>query len=452
MLRTFSTNRGTLKVMTIAVCPGSYDPVTAGHLDVIERCARFFDEVHVVVAVNAAKTPMFSEETRVEIIRQALAKRGCTNVKVASTTGLITDYCTKIGATVIVKGLRQNGDYEAELGMALVNRKLAGVETLFLPAAPDLEHISSSIVKDAARRRCDGHGARLRDSAAWRGAQERKESMMSEETNDFKPLADADDATSQQPVTAAADYPATGAVAGTAATNNSATGNAADRATDEPAKPAKSSKPSISMSDLPDLRATFDPNAPLDDSSDRSRDEFTTVYDIIDSIEEELDEAKPILFAPSSVRVDRESFTGKLDKLKKMLPVQLERASALMRESERRLESAQTQANAIIASAQSRAADTVREANEQAQFLAGQENVTELARQKARGILDQAQAKADKLTQNADKYCITMMESLQQQVDKIGTGVQAGLNVLYDRQREAGAYLDHLDADDYPEN
>lgn len=276
--------------------------------------------------------------------------------------------------------------------------------------------------------------------------------MMSEETNDFKPLADADDATSQQPVTAAADYPATGAVAGTAATNNSATGNAADRATDEPAKPAKSSKPSISMSDLPDLRATFDPDAPLDDSSDRSRDEFTTVYDIIDSIEEELDEAKPILFAPSSVRVDRESFTGKLDKLKKMLPVQLERASALMRESERRLESAQTQANAIIASAQSRAADTVREANEQAQFLAGQENVTELARQKARGILDQAQAKADKLTQNADKYCITMMESLQQQVDKIGTGVQAGLNVLYDRQRETGAHLDHLDADDYPEN
>ena len=127
MLRTFSTNRGTLKVMTIAVCPGSYDPVTAGHLDVIERCARFFDEVHVVVAVNAAKTPMFSEETRVEIIRQALAKRGCTNVK-------------------------------AELGMALVNRKLAGVETLFLPAAPDLEHISSSIVKDVARHGGDVTG------------------------------------------------------------------------------------------------------------------------------------------------------------------------------------------------------------------------------------------------------------------------------------------------------
>ena len=123
--------------MTIAVCPGSYDPVTAGHLDVIERSARFFDEVHVVVAVNAAKTPMFSESTRVEVIRRALEKAGC---------------------TVIVKGLRQNGDYEAELGMALVNRKLAGIETLFLPADPILEHISSSIVKDVARHGGDVTG------------------------------------------------------------------------------------------------------------------------------------------------------------------------------------------------------------------------------------------------------------------------------------------------------
>ena len=275
---------------------------------------------------------------------------------------------------------------------------------------------------------------------------------MSEETNDFKPLADADDATSQQPVTPAADYPATGAVAGTAATNNSATGNAADRATDEPAKPAKSSKPSISMSDLPDLRATFDPNAPLDDSSDRSRDEFTTVYDIIDKLESALDEAKPILFSPGSVRVDRDEFTEQLDQLKKMMPVQLERASALMRESERRLESAQTQANAIVASAQSRAADTIREANEQAQFLAGQENVTELARQKARAILDQAQARADHLTQGADKYCTTVMETLQQQLGKLGNDVQAGLNVLYDRQREASTHVPHLDANDYPES
>ena len=128
--------------MTIAVCPGSYDPVTAGHLDVIERSARFFDEVHVVVAVNAAKTPMFSEATRVDVIRRALDKAGCKNVS----------------ATVIIKGLRQNGDYEAELGMALVNRKLAGIETLFLPADPILEHISSSIVKDVARHGGDVTG------------------------------------------------------------------------------------------------------------------------------------------------------------------------------------------------------------------------------------------------------------------------------------------------------
>lgn len=144
--------------MTIAVCPGSYDPVTIGHLDVIQRCARLFAEVHVVVAVNAAKTPLFTEDERVDIIRHALADMQCHNVVVSSTEGLITDYCTKVGAPVIVKGLRQNGDYEAELGMALVNRKLAGIETMFLPAAPALEHISSSVVKDVARHGGDVTG------------------------------------------------------------------------------------------------------------------------------------------------------------------------------------------------------------------------------------------------------------------------------------------------------
>lgn len=144
--------------MTIAVCPGSYDPVTNGHLDVMMRCAQLFDEVHVVVAVNAAKTPLFSEQERVEIIREALEARGMKNFVVNSTDGLITDYCKRVGATVIVKGLRQNGDYEAELGMALVNRKLAGVETMFLPADPILEHISSSVVKDVARHGGDISG------------------------------------------------------------------------------------------------------------------------------------------------------------------------------------------------------------------------------------------------------------------------------------------------------
>ncbi|WP_026181757.1 pantetheine-phosphate adenylyltransferase [Alloscardovia criceti] len=137
--------------MTIAVCPGSFDPVTSGHLDVIERCAKLFKQVHVVVAINAAKKPMFSEQERKDMITQALHADGITNVVVASTDGLITEYCTEVGATLIVKGLRQNGDYEAELGMALVNRKLSGVETMFIPADPILEHISSSIVKDVAR-------------------------------------------------------------------------------------------------------------------------------------------------------------------------------------------------------------------------------------------------------------------------------------------------------------
>lgn len=124
----------------------------------IERSAHFFSQVHVVVAVNANKTPLFSAQDRVEIIRQALDDDGFSQIHVTSTSGLITDYCKKVGGRVIVKGLRQNGDYEAELGMALVNRKLAGIETVFLPANPALEHISSSIVKDVAR-----HGGDISD-------------------------------------------------------------------------------------------------------------------------------------------------------------------------------------------------------------------------------------------------------------------------------------------------
>lgn len=143
--------------MTIAVCPGSYDPVTIGHLDVIQRCARLFTEVHVVVAINAAKTPLFTEDERVDIIRHALADMQCHNVVVSSTEA---DHrlLHQGRRAVIVKGLRQNGDYEAELGMALVNRKLAGIETMFLPAAPALEHISSSVVKDVARHGGDVTG------------------------------------------------------------------------------------------------------------------------------------------------------------------------------------------------------------------------------------------------------------------------------------------------------
>ncbi|NMM95176.1 cell division protein [Bifidobacterium sp. DSM 109957] len=225
----------------------------------------------------------------------------------------------------------------------------------------------------------------------------------------------------------------------------------AEPAPTEAANPVTAAKPrataAIDMDALPDLRETLNPES----AEDKSRAEFTTVYDIIDQLEESLNEAKSALFSPSQVKVDREEFTEQLTELKKMLPVQLERASALMREAERRLESAQTQANAIVASAQSRAADMVREANEQAQFLAGQENVTELARHKARQILESAQAKSDHLTQGADQYCTTVMQGLQQQLGKLSQDVQAGLNVLEERQRAAGEQLPNLNLNDYPE-
>ena len=173
------------------------------------------------------------------------------------------------------------------------------------------------------------------------------------------------------------------------------------------------------MNEMPDLRETTDD----DPATVKSREEFTTVYDIIDQLEAALGEAKSSIFAPGMVKVDRDEFTDQLSELKKMLPVQLERASALM----------------------------IKDANEQAQFLAGQENVTELARQKARAILDQAQTKADHLTQGADQYCTTVMEGLSQQLGKLSQDVQAGLNVLEERQRAAREQMPHLTLNDYPE-
>ena len=203
---------------------------------------------------------------------------------------------------------------------------------------------------------------------------------------------------------------------------------------------AKQSKPTFPISQLPDLRETLDPKADMNPEEVKSREEFTTVYDIIDSMEATLEAAKTSLFAPSMVRVDREEFAGQLDELKRMLPVQLERASALMREAERRLDSAQ-----------SRAADTLDEANKQAQILVGQENITDKARQRARAILDKAQARADHLTNGADEYCTTVMTGLQEQLGKLSHDVQAGLNVLEERQRAAGEQMPHLNINDYPE-
>lgn len=217
---------------------------------------------------------------------------------------------------------------------------------------------------------------------------------------------------------------------------------------------AASSPASFSPFPLPDLRERedggaidFEENesetskvaaeAISDEVRSKSRAEFTTVYDIIDAMEATLSEAKNVLFAAGMVKIDRDEFVDQLARLKDMLPVQLERASALMREAERRLRTAQAQASSIVSSAQSQSAEIIEEAQERAQFLAGQENVTALAKQKARDILATAQAKSDKLTQGADQYCATVMEGLKQQLDKLEQDVQAGQRVLEDRRRAA---------------
>ena len=193
---------------------------------------------------------------------------------------------------------------------------------------------------------------------------------------------------------------------------------------------ASAPRPAVDMKDLPDLQEDRS-------ESGNPRSEFTTVYDIIDRIQAMLDEAKAPLFSPGLVKVDRDELADDLNELKKMLPVQLERASALMREAERRLNTAQTQANATISDAQSRAADIVKEAGEQARFLAGQENVVAIARQKAQTIIDTAQAQADRLVQGADGYAAQVMGELDTQLGKMSQDVRAGLEVLHQREQEA---------------
>ena len=193
---------------------------------------------------------------------------------------------------------------------------------------------------------------------------------------------------------------------------------------------ASAPRHAVDMKDLPDLQEDRS-------ESGNPRSEFTTVYDIIDRIQAMLDEAKAPIFSPGLVKVDRDELSDDLNELKKMLPVQLERASALMREAERRLNTAQTQANATVSDAQSRAADIVKEAGEQARFLAGQENVVAIARQKAQTIIDTAQAQADRLVQGADGYAAQVMGELDTQLGKMSQDVHAGLEVLHQREQEA---------------
>ena len=134
--------------MRRAVCPGSFDPVTNGHVDVIARTAGLYDELVVAVLVNPGKAGLFTVDERMELLGEAVAD--LPNVVVDSFSGLLVDYCRTHDIPVVVKGLRAVGDFEYELQMAQMNRELAGIETLFVPTAPQVGHLSSSLVKQIA--------------------------------------------------------------------------------------------------------------------------------------------------------------------------------------------------------------------------------------------------------------------------------------------------------------
>ncbi|HWG93187.1 MAG TPA: pantetheine-phosphate adenylyltransferase [Mycobacteriales bacterium] len=134
--------------MRRAVCPGSFDPVTLGHLDIVERASKVYDEVTVAVLVNKKKSSLYTVEERMELLREVTAGYG--NVVVDSFHGLLVDYCRDRGIPVIVKGLRAISDFDYELQMAQMNLSLAGVETLFMTTNPQYSFLSSSLVKEVA--------------------------------------------------------------------------------------------------------------------------------------------------------------------------------------------------------------------------------------------------------------------------------------------------------------
>ena len=136
----------------IAVVPGSFDPVTLGHLDVIERAAKIFDQIHVLVVHNPAKTALLPVAQRVALIERAIVDGGFEGdiVVTSWSVGLLVDYCTDVGASVIVKGIRSQVDVAYETPMAIVNRNLAGVETIFMLPDPAHAHVSSSLVRQVA--------------------------------------------------------------------------------------------------------------------------------------------------------------------------------------------------------------------------------------------------------------------------------------------------------------
>ena len=135
--------------MRRCVCPGSFDPVTNGHLDVIERASRMYDQVTVGVLVNASKSSLFPVEERIDMLREVTAELG--NVVVDSFQGLLVDYCRDHSIPVVVKGLRAVSDFDYELQMSQMNNRLSGLETLFVATNPEYSFLSSSLVKEVAK-------------------------------------------------------------------------------------------------------------------------------------------------------------------------------------------------------------------------------------------------------------------------------------------------------------
>ncbi|MDP3892015.1 pantetheine-phosphate adenylyltransferase [Nocardioides sp.] len=134
--------------MRRAVCPGSFDPVTNGHIDIVSRASLLFDEVVVAVGVNKSKSRLFSAEERIEMLTRAC--EGFPNVRVDGFSGLLTTFCQDNDVIAIVKGLRAVSDFDYELQMAQMNSSLAEIETVFVPTSPEYSFLASSLVKEVA--------------------------------------------------------------------------------------------------------------------------------------------------------------------------------------------------------------------------------------------------------------------------------------------------------------